>query len=216
MRKRYKVTLIIIILLFVLLGGTTVYMKFFRKQNNESTNKSSVVHNIDEFGYTLDDRDSDLMKEEFYALEKVLDADEIDYQAYAKSVSKLFIIDLYTIDNKINKYDIGGLEYILESEQDKFKNIILDSIYATVLDDSNHKREQELPMVKDITVNEVKEDTYKYNDSDASSYIVNLSWSYEKDLGYDSNALITLIKDDQKLFIVEYTSVDNNEEVSSN
>lgn len=213
MRKRYKVFLYIIIALVVLLSATTVYMKFFRGENNKNTNKSNVVHNIDKFGYSLDDRDSALMKEEFYSLEKLLKAEEIDYEEYAKSVSKLFIIDLYSIDNKINKYDIGGLEYIIESEQEKFKNIILDSIYAIVLDDSNHKREQELPMVKDITINEIKEDTYKFNDSDVSSYIVSLSWSYENDFGYDSNALITLIKEDDKLFIVEYTPVDSNEEV---
>lgn len=215
MRKRYKIFLIIIVVLVVLLGGTTIYMKFFRKTNNENTNKSNVVHNIDKYGYTLDDRDSDLMKEEFYVLEELLDAEEIDYLEYAKSISKLFVIDLYTINNKINKYDIGSLEYLLESEQDKFKNIIIDSIYATVLDNSNHKREQELPVVKSVTINDIKEEAYLKGEESVNAYVVNLSWDYIVDLGYDSSALITLIKEDEKLYIVEYNPAVNNEEVGA-
>jgi len=214
MRKRYKIFLIIIIALVVLLGGTTIYMKFFRKTNNENTNKSNIVHNIDKYGYSLDDRDTQLMKDEFYALEKVLDADEIDYLEYAKIISKLFVIDLYTIDNKINKYDIGGLEYILEAEQDKFKNIILDSIYSTVLDDSNHKRVQELPEVKSVIVNDIKEEFYLMKEESVNSYVVNIAWDYVEDLGYDSSAIITLVKEDEKLYIVEYNPGVYNEEVS--
>ena len=204
MRKRYKVFLTIIVVLVLVLSAGAIYMKFFYQANNENTNKSNVVHNIDEYGYTLDDRDTKLMKDEFYKLEDILDSSEIDYQAYAESLSKLFIIDLFTIDNKINKYDVGGLEYLYETEQDKFKNIIMDSIYKNVLDNSNHKREQELPEVQSITIENVVESTYTKDENSLNSYQIEVSWDYVKDLGIDAKAIITIVKDEAKLYVVEY------------
>jgi len=209
MRNRYKVLLLIVLGLVVLLSGFAIYMKFFRDVNKE-VNQSSVVHKIEEFGYTLDDRDSSLMKEEFYKLENIMAEDEINYEEYAKSISKLFVIDLFTIDNKINKYDIGSLEYLLDSEKEKFKNIILDTIYDGVLDNSFHDREQELPIVKIVTVNSVSKDFYKNGDNLVDAYVIDLTWEYENDLGYDRSALITLIKDKDKLCVVEYSPKDIN------
>ena len=212
MRKRYKIILIIIVFFAFLISGLTIYMKFFRNQESKDTNKSNVVHNIKEYGYSLDDRDSELMKEEFYALEDILGSDEVDYQEYAKSLSTLFIIDLFTINNKINKYDVGGIEYLLENEQEKFKSIIMDSIYSTVLDNSNHNRSQELPVVKSVTVNNINQETYKAKEEMLDAYVVDINWEYEKDLGYDAKALITLIKEDKQLFIVEYSPYEDTEE----
>ena len=56
------------------------------------------------------------MKTEFDVLKANLESDTIDEEAYALSIAKLFIIDLYTMNNKINKYDIGGIEYVYPSE----------------------------------------------------------------------------------------------------
>lgn len=207
MRKRYKCFLTIIVVLIILIIAITLYMRFFRKHPEEVTNISNVVNNISKFNYTLDDRDSELMKEEFNNLKKILDKENIDYLEYAKSLSKLFVIDLYTIENKINKYDIGSIEYILDSEKDKFRNIILDSIYENVLDNSSHEREQELPAVKSINIDEIIESEYTNGENSVQSYEVKLSWDYIEELGYDNKALITLIKEDEKLFVVEYNQL---------
>jgi len=207
MQKRYKIILAIIIVLFLLISGVTAYMLFFRNIDDNSNNKSSVVNQIKDFEYTLDDRDSKLMQEEFHNLEEILNMEEIDYQEYAQVLSKLFVIDLYTINNKINKYDIGSLEYILESEKEKFKSIIIDSIYKTVLDNSNHKREQELPEVKSVEVESIVEDNYMKGDDLFPSYTVSIKWDYVRDLGYDKKANITLVKENNKIFVVEYHPV---------
>lgn len=204
MRKRYKVFLYVIVIVVLLLISVTVYMQFFRNSKNEVDNKSSIVDNIDKFNYTLDDRDTNLMKDEFMFLKSNLDAKEIDYEAYAKSLSKLFIIDLFTINNKINKYDVGGLEYILDSEKEKFKNIILDSIYSNVLDNSYHKREQELPEVKSVVIESTKLEPYKMKNEFLDAYKIILSWDYIKELGYDNKAEIILINENDKLYIVQY------------
>ncbi len=207
MQKKYKICLFVIVIILVLLIGFSVYMRFFRKSNKETTNTSSIINTIDEYGYNLDDRDTELMKNEFQNLEVILKEEEIDYLEYAKSISKLFVIDLYTINNKINKYDIGSLEFILDSEQEKFKNIILDSIYESVLDNSYHKRNQKLPEVKSTEINEVAEQDYIKGKEKINSYVVDVSWEYVEDLGYDNRALITIINESEKLFVVEYNPV---------
>lgn len=204
MQKKYKVLLTIIALLIILVSGVTIYMKYIHVQKDEVTNKNNIVKNIKEYGYTLDDRDSDLMKEEFKILENILEKEEINYQDYAKSLSKLFIIDLFNMDNKINKYDVGSLEYIIDTEKDKFKNIILDTIYENIEDNSNHNRTQKLPKVVSVTVNEISESSYNLGEEVFESFIITLSWNYQEDMGYDSEAIITLVKKENKLYIVEY------------
>lgn len=207
MRKSYKIFLSIIITLIVLLLAFALYMKFFRNTESKETNKSNVVHNIEDYGYTLDDRDTELMKNEFHSLEEILMEEEIDYEKYAQTLSKLFIIDLFTIDNKINKYDIGGLEYIYASEQTKFKDIILDTIYVDVLDDTYHSRNQKLPEVKEVSVIETANGSYKKDGISVDSIIVTLSWVYVEELGYDNKANITLVRDKNQLYVVEYSPV---------
>lgn len=207
MRKRYKIFLSIIITLVILLLSFVVYMKHFRNSETKEANKSNIVHNIENYGYTLDDRDTELMKNEFHSLEAILNEEEIDYEKYAQSLSKLFIIDLFTINNKINKYDIGGLEYIYSSEQIKFKDIVLDTIYMDVLDNTYHSRNQKLPEVKTVNVLETNKSSYQKDGGAVESIIVTVAWEYVEDFGYDNKANITLISDNNQLYVVEYSPV---------
>ena len=207
MRKRYKIFLSIIITLVILLLSFVVYMKYFRSAETKEANKSNIVHNIENYGYTLDDRDTELMKNEFHSLEAILNEEELDYEKYAQSLSKLFIIDLFTINNKINKYDIGGLEYIYSSEQIKFKDIVLDTIYMDVLDNTYHSRNQKLPEVKTVNVLETNKSSYQKDGGAVESIIVTVAWEYVEDFGYDNKANITLISDNNQLYVVEYSPV---------
>ena len=54
----------------------------------------------------------EIYKTYFKELSKVLNEKTIDYTEYAKLISKLFVIDLYTLDNKlIPDFYIEVLEY---------------------------------------------------------------------------------------------------------
>ena len=64
-------------------------------------------------------------------------------------------------------------------------------------------RVQELPQVKSVTVNSIQEDKYTYNDNEYEAYKVDTSWEYEKDMGYDTSGVFYLIKDNNKLNVVE-------------
>ena len=204
MKKKYKVILIIIIILIVLLAASLVAVKLLSKSDNKDAVK--VVDSIDEFGYTLDDRDTELMKNTYNELKNVLSADEINYEEYAKKLSELFVIDLFTMDNKVNRYDVGSTEYVYPDNVDNFKTNVEDTIYKSMENNSDGKRRQDLPEVSSITNSSVEGSTFLFGEDEYDSYVVSITWDYVDDLGYDDNATITLIELDNKLYVVEYVT----------
>lgn len=201
MRKKYKLTLIIIAILIIMVAFITFFILFNGKKEVEKIN---VVDSIDEYGYTLDDRDSKLMKEIYEELKNILIKDEINYEEYAKTISKLFVIDLFTMNNKINKYDVGSTEYVYTENVDNFKLNVEDTIYKSIINNSNGKRKQELPCVSSVNIESITEEEFEMNENMVDAYVIKINWKYEKDLGYDDYATIKLIKEDNKLYVVEY------------
>ena len=202
MKKKYKIALILIIILIIIV---TLFMalKFFLK--NEPAEPVKVVDSIENFSYTLDDRDTELMKNTYNELKEVLNND-IDYEKYAELLAKLFVIDLFTMNNKVNRYDVGSTEYVYPDSVDNFKTNVEDTIYKTMENNSNGKRKQDLPEVKSITLEEITEDTYEIGEETYDSYVVSLSWEYVTDYGYDDTATITLIELNDQLYITEYVT----------
>ncbi len=207
MKKKYKLQLRVLILLIILIIALICF-KTFKK---ETKNNVKVVDSIDNYGYTLDQRDSKLMKDTYKKLKEILNEKEIDYDKYAEELAKLFVIDLFTINNKINKYDVGSLEYVYPDNVENFKTNVEDTIYKIVEDNTKGKRKQELPIVSSVNIEEETNGEYELSDVQNKSYIVKLKWTYEKDMGYDSNAIITLIEKDNKLYVVEYSKGEENE-----
>lgn len=214
MQKKYKVGLVILVILILLVGGILVGSFFHQEKKVEKVTKQ--VDSIAGYSYTLDDRDTSLMKDVFVSLKEVLESDEIDFQKYAEYLSELFIIDTFTINNKINKYDVPALEYLDEESIANFKLLIEDTIYKYVEDDTDGKRLQVLPEVASINMDNIVEDVYMYQDTSYPSFVVSLNWKYEKDMGYDSKAKITLIKKNDKLFIVKYQTLDSEVQDETN
>lgn len=207
MKKKYKILLIIIAVLLVILIGVGVYKFAFQKPEEtkpEVTNITTVTNKIEGYDYTLDDRDTKLFEELFKELKENLESDNIDEEAYIQSISKLFIVDLYTISNKVSKYDIGGLEYLYSSAKESFRAKVLDTLYKSVEDNSYKTRNQELPTVQTIEVTKVEETTYPINKEKRNAYIVNLNWTYEESMGYDTKGTITLIEEENKWNIISY------------
>lgn len=203
MKKRYKLTLTFIVCLIVLIF-VILLISFFKVDNNNSYVKS--IDSIDGYDYVLNENDTDLIKDEFKDLKKILSSKEVDYKEYAQIISKLFISDLFTIDNKINKYDVGGVEYVVPSARENFKLNVSDTIYkyVTNIDDENREKYSE---VKNINIINEEESTYSYNDNGYDAYVITLSWEYIKDYGYDKEGIVTLIKDDNKIYVVKYEGV---------
>lgn len=208
MRKKYKRLLIVIIIFIVIIVGLIVIKKVTTKSVK---NDVKVVDSIDSFSYTLDERDTTLMKNTYNELKKVLKEKTIDKEKYASLLAELFVIDLFTIDNKINKYDVACLEYVYPSSIDNFKMNVEDTLYKRVEDNTFGKRKQTLPVVKSVSVSDVEKSTFKISDEEMESFVVKLTWDYEENLGYDTSASITLVEVDNKLYVVEYETGVNNE-----
>ena len=86
-------------------------------------------------------------------------------------------------------------------------------MYKGVESDIYDDRKQELPIVTNVKLGEVKETTFKYNDSDVDAYSVTLNWEYEDDLEYDDEKEFILIKeDDKKLSIVQMNDIEKSTE----
>ena len=202
--KIWIITISLVILFSIL--GYLAYNIFFKKEakKDETSNETNITE-INGYGITLTDNDTALYKTEFEMLKANLESENIDYQEYAKSIAKLYIIDLYTINNKVNKYDVGGLEFIYEGAKDNYITNVTDTLYKYVEDNSKNKRKQELPVVSSINVESINEATYKVNSENITynAYKIKVTWDYEKDLGYDKTAEVIIINKDNHLYVVE-------------
>ena len=196
-----KVILFFCILIFVYAAGGTIYYIATREKKDDKpivTNKDTIKG----YDYTLKSNATKLYEDEFKALKANLEGD-INYDEYAVSVAKLFVIDLYTINNKINKYDTGGASFVYPDGRDNYKLNVQDTIYKYVEDNTNGKRTQNLPEVSSVIVKDSKKDTYKIGDNSFEADKINLEWSYVQDLGYDKTGEIILIKKDKNIYVVE-------------
>lgn len=205
MRRKYKIWLVIIGVLLVLTIGLGVLKLFMpNEKEKREENVTNVISNIDEYGYSLDDRDTDYMKEVFKDLEKTLKEKDVNYEDYAKNLAKLFVIDFYTLNNKINKYDVGSLEYIYSESVNDFKNKAMATIYSDVMDNTYKDRIQELPEITSVEVIEVTNDKITLKEQEVDAYKVKLKYTYRKDLGYDKEGTLYLVKNVNKLEVALY------------
>ena len=201
MKKNNRLIIVLFIITGLLLFGSLgykVYSDFFKDSSPTKKLKS-----LDLYGYTLSKNDTELYKDNFKELEGILNKEPINYQDYAKSISKLFIIDLFTLDNKLASTDIGGLEFIHKDLKENFKDNMGATLYKNVENNLEGKRNQKLPIVSEINVSDVFETKYTYNKEEYDAYLVSLNWKYKEDQGYQSSAKITVIKVDKFLYIVK-------------
>ena len=207
MRKRYKIGLIVISVLLVGVISLGVLKLFFdnSEEEHEEANVSNIISDITDYGYTLDDRDTDYMKNTFYELEDILSATNVDYNLYADTLAKLFAIDFYTLDNKINKYDVGSLEYILSSKVDMFRQKALDTIYRDIIDNTYRDRVQDLPEITNVTIIETEETTFTLNEEVMDAIKVTMKYEYKENLGYDTEGTIYFVRNANKLEVASYT-----------
>ena len=129
-------------------------------------------------------------------------------------------MDFYTLDNKLSKNDIGGTQFIEEDMRDNFIEEARSTFYKYV-EVKSDDRTQDLPIVSSIDEVSIEDTTFtiydkttttttsKYKKTTTASgttvdaYKVTISWSYKEDLDYETEANMILIKDENKLYIVE-------------
>ena len=186
-------------IILIAIIGLIVYKTVF----NNSQEEVKIIKSIKDYDYNLKENETELYKTEFNELDRILSKKNVDYEEYAKSIAKLFIIDFYTLNNKLSKNDIGGTEFIKEDMRDNFIEEARSTFYKYV--EVIDGRTQELPEVSSITDVSVEKTEFKYSDKtiDENAYKVSISWDYVEDLGYEKEASMIIVKQDKKLYIVE-------------
>lgn len=199
MKKSRKIIISLIVIILIAIIGLIVYKTVF----NDSQKEVKIIKRIKDYDYNLKENETELYKTEFNELDRILSKKNVDYEEYAKSIAKLFIIDFYTLNNKLSKNDIGGTEFIKEDMRDNFIEEARSTFYKYV--EVIDGRTQELPEVSNITDVSVEKAEFKYSDKtiDENAYKVSISWDYVEDLGYEKEASMIIVKQDKKLYIVE-------------
>ena len=194
MKKIDKMKKALRVIMLLLLIAIVIYAVLIVLPNKPNNPQVETIDKVDE--YVLYKRDTDLYKEEFNKFKEELSGNK-DYEKCAEYMSKLFVIDFYTLSNKDNKDDVGGVQYIYTNSKDNFVLNASNTIYKYIND-------MEKPTVSSINLKSNEKTTYKIKDKEYEAYIIELSWEYEKDLEYDKEGKVTIIKDNDKLYVVEF------------
>lgn len=202
--KKRLIILIVVIVLTLIVCGIIVfdYMKDDSKKPN--TPDVQVTNNIDEYGYVLHDTDTEYYKELFEKLKVALDKEEVDEELYATLLSQLFVTDFYTLSNKLSSSDVGGLDFVVSTVKDNFAAKAKDTMYKSVKTNLYGDRDQELPTVTKVSVDNIITNNYSYGDNkDTEAYSVKCSVTYDKELGYPTTVKLTLVHTDNKLEVAK-------------
>lgn len=201
--KKKKIGIVVCSILLIYFLGGIFYNIFVDRSDTKKKNNVNNSVQIKGFEYLSNDSDTDLFKNEFKKLKNNLESSNINYNEYALSISKMFIIDLYTLNNKNNMYDVGGVQFVYPEARDNFKLNVENTLYKYMEDNSDGKREQELPEVSNVEVTSDEVYEYTIGEEKYEGYKINLDISYVKDLEYDAKAELILVKVDKYLYIVE-------------
>lgn len=206
-KKKRKIKKIIWILLAVTIAIITSIIIFIllKKDNNtdDPVNKPvEIVDKMENYDYHLDENATEYYKTLYNELKEVLNKEEVNEEEYAKIVSKLFVADLFTLDNKLTSSDIGGLQFVYTDFKEDFINIAKTTLYSNVESNIYDDRNQELPIVSDVQIDNIETSSFNYQNNKHDSYKVTVSITYQKDLGYPSKYKLTLIKNDKHLQVV--------------
>ena len=201
LKKKVKVILVIAILLIVAGLGFIAYESVKPK----AVRKATVENEIKEYGYTLKSTRNDRYKEMFQELQDILSKENVDEKAYLEQISKMFIMDFYTLDDKLANTDVGGIDFVHTNAKTNFLEKSEDTVYKYVENDIYGNRDQKLPEVTEVAVDNIENIEYTIGTdfSDDSAYQVEVSIKYKEDMDYPTKATLTFVHEDNKLSLVE-------------
>ena len=203
MKKKSKLIIIIIGIILLAIAGILL-MNGNKKE--QPVPEAKTVDNIKakEFDYKLYDNKSSLYKEYFAKLKEELLKDNVDDLEYAKIISELFVVDFYSLSDKKTNTDVGGLDFIYPDMKDNFVLKATDTMYKYVESNVYGDRKQELPKITTVEIKNAEAKPLTYGKiTDGLGYIVTVTITYEKDLGFPKEVTLYLVHQEKKLFIVE-------------
>ena len=205
LKKKVKRAILIILLLAILSIGYLAYLKYYKTD----VKTVKTIDKIKGYGYVLKASKPKEYKEMFYELKDILSKDKVDKEAYAKQISKMFIYDFYSLDDKLAKTDVGGLDFIYPTVLENFM-LNAESTYYKYLESNVYKnRKQDLPVVSKIKIEDITEE-----ELDEKAYVVEVSWDYTSTAfdDYQKEATLTIVHKGKKLYIAELNNPNEDKE----
>ena len=211
-RKNNKKKLIIFVLVLILAVALVVFaLNNGKKDSVDEGKKKVVVDEIKEFSYTVAKSDTKLFKDTFKELKTELSKKEVDNKNYASLVSKLFVIDFYTLSNKSNVNDVGAVQFVYSGYTTDFVEYARKGMYKQVKSNLDNNRQQELPEVATVTIESIDEvvpssilENEAFKDvTEANAYEVKINWTYTKSNDFQTSATMLIVKDGDKLSVAK-------------
>ena len=201
LKKKVKVMLV----LSVILIATGVGFIAYESIKPKAIKKATVENEIKEYGYTLKSTRNDKYKEMFQELKDILSKENVDEKAYLEQISKMFIMDFYTLNDKLANTDVGGIDFVHADAKTNFLEKSEDTVYKYVENDIYGNRDQKLPEVTDVTIESTENIEYTIGTdfTDDNAYQVEVSLKYKEDMDYPTKATLIFVHEDNKLSLVE-------------
>ena len=206
LKKSVKRKIMIALTLIVMVVIGTVIVLNLPKKENDKVEEVKVVNEVEKYGYQLKETKSKKYKKMFEELKEILSEKTLDEQKYVTKLTEMFIYDFYTLDDKSAKTDVGGVDFVYKDAVSNFLVNAQDTYYKYVESDIYNNRNQQLPIVDQVTVEAVTQQPYAYGTlNDDKSYVVKTNWTYTKPefSTYQSQAQLVFIHDGVKLSLVE-------------
>lgn len=198
-----KIIIAVVILLVVILG---IVLLNLPKKTKEKEEVVKVVNEVEKYGYELKETKSKRYKKMFEELKEILSEEKVDEEKYVSKLTEMFIYDFYTLDDKSAKTDVGGVDFVYKEAVSNFLVNAQDTYYKYVESDLYNNRNQQLPIVDQVTIDAVTQQPYAYKTmNDDNAYVIKTTWTYTKDefATYQNQAQLVFIHDGVKLSLVE-------------
>lgn len=201
LKKKVKVILSLAIILIIAGLAFLAYESFRPKDAKTAT----IENEIEEYGYTLKSTRNNRYKKMFQELQTILNKNEVDEKDYLEQISKMFIIDFYTLDDKLANTDVGGIDFVHTDAKTNFLEKAEDTVYKYLESDIYGNREQVLAEVTEVTVENIENIEYTIGTdfTDDFAYQVEVSIKYKEDMDYPTKAKLIFVHEDNKLSLVE-------------
>ena len=203
MKLKKKVKVILVIAIILIVAGLSFIA--YESLKPKTVRKATVENEIPEYGYTLKSTRNNRYKKMFQELKDILDKKDVDEEAYLEQISKMFIMDFYTLEDKLANTDVGGIDFLHKDAKTNFLEKSEDTVYKYLESDIYGTREQSLPEVTEVTVDNIENIEYTIGTdfTDDSAYQVEVSIKYKEDMNYPTKATLTFVHEDNKLSLVE-------------
>lgn len=208
LKKKRIIIAMVVLVAIIAAASFGVYKLCFNKKEVKTV--ATVTDEIaNGYNYTITDEATKYSKQLFDDLKKELSKDSVNEEKYAKLEAQLFVSEFFTLSNKVNRNDVGGVQFIYPDYQESFQKEAMDEngLYHYLENDIYGDRKQELPEIVNVDVINVEQKAYTLNDevTDEQAYYIDITMNYEKDLGYQKSATVVLIHNGKRLDIVKMT-----------